>query len=156
ASQCRWRACSTTGCRRWSPAAAGTSTGRRSGSSPHRTPACVERGSASLAPERLFVLEQFESLPGGRTERGFKGGISQSAFLVANGLVELASLGVSGGQGVDVTRRLPVAQLARRGRVLDCPFAVADLVVRARGQEPGERVVRGNERGLRLDGPEVS
>jgi len=107
-------------------------------------------------PKRLFLLIQFEPLPGGWTELGREGWVLQGARLVADGLVELARLGVRCGQGVQAKGVFPVGPLAGRGRVLDRPLAVADLVVRAGGQKPGEIVVGRNKSRLGLDGPEVS
>src|SRR5262249_43747999 len=49
----------------------------------------------------------------------------------------------------------PAGPLAGRPRVLDSPLAVTGLVVRARRQQPGQRVVSGSRSGLGLDGPEV-
>ena len=102
------------------------------------------------------MLIKFEPPPGARTERGLEGGVFQGARLEANGLIELARFGVGGGQGVEVLGFFPAGPLAGRGRILDRPLAVADLVVRAGGQKPGEIVVSRSKSGLGLDGPEVS
>src|SRR5262249_33310330 len=105
--------------------------------------------------KRLLLPVQLQPLRGGRAEIVLECRVIEGARLVAGGLLELSPLGVARGQGVRTGGTFPDGPLASHGGVFDRPLAVTGLVVRARRQEPGQRIAGRSPPGQCLDGPEV-
>ena len=62
-------------------------------------------------------------------------------LLGSEGLVELAGLGMRGGERVDEVRLLVASELASSQRELLCSLTIAQSVLRRRREQPRERVV---------------
>src|SRR5688572_31142027 len=109
-------------------------------------------GADSLVPKRLFLPVELQPFPRSVAVLLHKIRVVERFLLRLDGLVEVACLGVSGGQGVEETAVAVLDHVDGFRRRLDRALAVAELRVGGGGQDAGQDHVQGGDVGLVLEG----